>query len=382
MGLYPVKTVLQSHLPRQLKLVLLSVLGHAEDGVAKVTSKAIAVETEYDEADVRRYLRQLVSRGWLRTNEQGGRGRGAANVYAVAVPAGEQEAGYTPLNVIQNVTYSSPALHGAATPKKGDAVTYLPPAKSDTKRDTKPAEGGAGGANGQGDTKEVIQNVTYSSPALHGAAMPKKGDGVTYLPPAKSDTKPAQVIQNTAPETRTAAGKTPPSTAGGTPLNEGEPLEVIREIVPLDQERPLSDLSRTRVDAHAARDEVAAVNWLHDRYLEFHDAYPANRPFSRKEVWSLWEAVCTDPSSFDAIMFGLEAWKASKAWTEDEGKYVCGAARFLTEERWKRPPLPARPRHMNENRAAAQRVSAAHAARRRPPAGSSIFDAEFHIKEG
>lgn len=76
-------------------------------------------------------------------------------------------------------------------------------------------------------------------------------------------------------------------------------------------------------------------------FTSFWDAYPWK--MNREDAWDAWKALNPDFETVLKIMTGLEAWKKSDRWTEDGGRYVPSAAKFLRERDayWANPPQPA-----------------------------------------
>ena len=71
----------------------------------------------------------------------------------------------------------------------------------------------------------------------------------------------------------------------------------------------------------------------------FWDAYP--RKIDRNSAWDAWKQIAPDQNTGDSILQSLESWKKSSQWTEDGGRFVPDAAKFLTKGYWKSPaPAP------------------------------------------
>ena len=64
----------------------------------------------------------------------------------------------------------------------------------------------------------------------------------------------------------------------------------------------------------------------------FWEDYPAK--INREEAWETWKAINPDAQTVGRIKAGLEAWKRSPQWTEDGGRYIPSAAKWLKDRRW------------------------------------------------
>lgn len=71
-------------------------------------------------------------------------------------------------------------------------------------------------------------------------------------------------------------------------------------------------------------------------FTNFWDAYP-NR-INREDAWKAWKELNPDADLIGKIMSGLDAWKASRKWTEDDGDFVPAAAKWLKDRRWEITP--------------------------------------------
>lgn len=76
-------------------------------------------------------------------------------------------------------------------------------------------------------------------------------------------------------------------------------------------------------------------------FTSFWEAYPWK--MNREEAWEAWKTLNPDYNTAIKIMTGLEAWKKSERWTEQNGRFIPGAAKFLREREayWGNPPAPA-----------------------------------------
>ena len=71
-------------------------------------------------------------------------------------------------------------------------------------------------------------------------------------------------------------------------------------------------------------------------FTGFWEDYPAK--INREEAWETWKAISPDAQTVGRIKAGLEAWKRSPQWTEDGGRYIPSAAKWLKDRRWEVVP--------------------------------------------
>ena len=74
-------------------------------------------------------------------------------------------------------------------------------------------------------------------------------------------------------------------------------------------------------------------------FTAFWEAYPSK--IDREGAWLAWKALNPSPEAAAQIMTALEAWKKSGQWTEDGGRFIPGAAKFLSKGYWQTKPPPA-----------------------------------------
>ena len=76
-------------------------------------------------------------------------------------------------------------------------------------------------------------------------------------------------------------------------------------------------------------------------FTAFWEAYPSK--IDRESAWSAWKTLNPTVEIAREIMVSLQAWKKSGQWTEDGGRYIPKAAKFLSKGYWHRvPPAPCR----------------------------------------
>lgn len=76
-------------------------------------------------------------------------------------------------------------------------------------------------------------------------------------------------------------------------------------------------------------------------FTAFWDGYP--RKIGREDAWEAWKTIAPDAGAVRSIMAGLEGWKKSAQWTEDGGRFIPSASKFLKDGYWQSPPQPDKP---------------------------------------
>ena len=75
-------------------------------------------------------------------------------------------------------------------------------------------------------------------------------------------------------------------------------------------------------------------------FTAFWDAYP--NKLKREDAWEAWKKLSPTPQVAKLILDNLAAWKKTSRWLEDGGRYIPGAAKFLSDEGyWKCKPASA-----------------------------------------
>lgn len=67
---------------------------------------------------------------------------------------------------------------------------------------------------------------------------------------------------------------------------------------------------------------------LHHPFTVFWEAYP--KKIDREGAWEAWKALDPDPRLAEKIIQSLPAWKRSSQWTDDGGRFIPNAAKFLS----------------------------------------------------
>lgn len=71
-------------------------------------------------------------------------------------------------------------------------------------------------------------------------------------------------------------------------------------------------------------------------FTSFWEAYP--NKINREDAWIAWKSLNPGADTVREIMNGMEAWKKSDRWTEEGGRYVPSAAKWLRDRRWEITP--------------------------------------------
>jgi hypothetical protein len=72
-------------------------------------------------------------------------------------------------------------------------------------------------------------------------------------------------------------------------------------------------------------------------FESFRSAYPAHRRGDRKKCFAIWQSLGLE-SRAEEIVAKVQASVESNDWTKEDGQYVPGAMRWLSEERYDAPP--------------------------------------------
>lgn len=112
--------------------------------------------------------------------------------------------------------------------------------------------------------------------------------------------------------------------------------------------------ARNTVESAPAAEESAPHSGK--PFTSFWDAYPSK--IDREAAREAWKDLNPDPQTAAAILSALECWKCSSQWTEDDGRFIPNAAKFLSKGYWRSPPKPSadgtlKPRRLDEDERAA-----------------------------
>ena len=85
-----------------------------------------------------------------------------------------------------------------------------------------------------------------------------------------------------------------------------------------------NEIEEEKEKKHPLSDELFSLFW---------DNYPAVGRENREEAQGDWEALEMDEPRMRQVLAILDAWKASKRWTEDGGAYIPNMSNFLDPKR-------------------------------------------------
>lgn len=85
-----------------------------------------------------------------------------------------------------------------------------------------------------------------------------------------------------------------------------------------------------------SKPEAAPVQNSGKSFTAFWESYPSK--IGREAAWDAWKALNPDAKTVAGILSGLDAWKVSEQWTDEGGRYIPRAAKFLSERHWESPP--------------------------------------------
>lgn len=72
------------------------------------------------------------------------------------------------------------------------------------------------------------------------------------------------------------------------------------------------------------------------RFEAFWDVYPKKR--EKERAWKVWKKIHPDPALLAVIASGLMTQCESKAWHQENGRFIPLAAKWLEDERWLETP--------------------------------------------
>ena len=119
------------------------------------------------------------------------------------------------------------------------------------------------------------------------------------------------------------------------------------------------------------------------RYFgEFWSAYPSECPrkVGRKKCGAKYASLmrnAKDPAALHAaILAGIERWRRSQDWVEDEGKFIKSPLVWLNQENWNDSPAPFSPRRAADDRERCREVQSAAA---RESAIAALTEADWAL---
>lgn len=94
---------------------------------------------------------------------------------------------------------------------------------------------------------------------------------------------------------------------------------------------PKQSKTESKTESESEKGDSAPVRGFDD----FYAAYP--RKIDRKEAQRAWDKIKPDADMVDAILAGLEEWKASEEWSDK--KYIPHPTTWLNRRRWESHPM-------------------------------------------
>ena len=85
-------------------------------------------------------------------------------------------------------------------------------------------------------------------------------------------------------------------------------------------------------------DEVEDDSPPRDRFEKFWDLYPVK--VGKEQAWAVWKRLQPDSQQ---VCFALERWRKSRQWSQQQGRFVPRAAKFLEERHFEQIPQDAMP---------------------------------------
>lgn len=73
-------------------------------------------------------------------------------------------------------------------------------------------------------------------------------------------------------------------------------------------------------------------------YQQLRNKYPPHRLGDYADGFKAFQSIPDIATVYPEIVRGLESWKQSESWSNEDGRYVPGLVKFLNERKWKIPP--------------------------------------------
>jgi uncharacterized protein YdaU (DUF1376 family) len=164
-----------------------------------------------------------------------------------------------------------------------------------------------------------------------------------------------------APPSDTHMGLDSPPNATPMPTNNHKPITNISPLPPkgVEEEKNQGEGVSPRIektgektsvrggDIHGSQSSVLAVSSTREtlsgdridqRFSEFWKAYPENRRKNLYRAQSAFSASMHSLPTQEELMKSLEAFKASKEWRQDNGKFIPSPETWIAEHRWQDAP--------------------------------------------
>lgn len=128
--------------------------------------------------------------------------------------------------------------------------------------------------------------------------------------------------------------------AGGSKKQTASKPQANRKQTGSEKENEVEKEKEVEIEGEKDKEQTeSAAPFSGKPFTAFWEAYPSK--IDRESAWEAWKALTPSPDTVRQIMTALEAWKRSSQWTEDGGRYIPNAAKFLSKGYWKNIPLLA-----------------------------------------
>ena len=81
---------------------------------------------------------------------------------------------------------------------------------------------------------------------------------------------------------------------------------------------------------------ISSVEYM---FRQLREKYPPHRLGDYAAGLKAFQSIPDINMVYPEIIQGLENWKQSESWSNEDGRYVPGLAKFLNERKWKTPPI-------------------------------------------
>lgn len=89
-------------------------------------------------------------------------------------------------------------------------------------------------------------------------------------------------------------------------------------------------------NSRAGEQVISQTEYL---FRQLREKYPPHRLGDYAAGLKAFQGIPDINTAYQGIMQGLESWKQSESWRNEDGRYVPNLAKFLNERKWKTPPI-------------------------------------------
>lgn len=100
-----------------------------------------------------------------------------------------------------------------------------------------------------------------------------------------------------------------------------------------EKEKEKEKEKEIEIESEKDKEQSESAPFSGKLFTVFWDAYP--RKIDRNGAWEAWKAISPNQEVAESILRSLEDWKQSGRWTDDGGRYIPNATKFLCDEYWK-----------------------------------------------